>query len=372
MAKTLIIAASTARGYAQAAVACGYQVIALDAFIDAETSAIAKQIYKLKFDDIDHHFSLDETYFKQVFLEIDLSNIEGFLYGSLFDGCPDLLAWVAKQVPVFGNSADVLKQAKDFSFFCLLDALNIAHPKVQVSLPSQPENWLSKQIGGCGGMHIQPAFAAKPGYYFQKIITGTPTSMLFVADGNAAKVIGFNQQLMAPSKKLPYRFAGAISNIALQPNIHEVFEYAAQKLTSVLYLRGICSLDAIIESENVWILELNPRLSASFHLYENLLPLHLQACTGQSCLINVPNISIKKSISNAQLILYAVAVLDISKNFSWPSWVTDIPALDIGASSVRINQHMPICSVQASAESAQLAHALVLQRAQKLTEMLIK
>ena len=368
MAKTLIIAATSARGYAQAAVACGYQVIVLDAFIDNKTSKLCKQTFKLKFDD----FVLDELHFKQVFSRIDLAEIEGFLYGSLFDNCSYLLAWVAERVPVLGNPAQILSQAKDFSFFGLLDALNIAHPKVQVSLPSQHVNWLSKQIGGCGGMHIQPAFAAKPGYYFQKIITGTPTSMLFVADGNAAKVIGFNQQLMAPSKNLPYRFAGAISNIALQPSIHEVFEHAAQKLTSVLYLRGICSLDAIIESENVWILELNPRLSATFHLYENLLPLHLQACTGQPCLINVPNISIKKSISNAQLILYTNAALDISKNFSWPSWVTDIPALDTGVSSVRISQHMPICSVQASAESAQLAHTLVLQRAQKLTEMLIK
>ena len=372
MTKTLIIAATSARGYAQAAVTFGYDVIGLDAFIDVDTSAICKQKFKLKFDG----FILNEAHFKQVFLQIDFNNVEGFLYGSLFDSCPELLAWVAVQVPVIGNSENLLKQVKDFSFFGLLDSLNIMHPEVQVSLPGEPEHWLLKQIGGSGGIHIKSAFAAKQGYYFQQKQLGTPISMLFVADGRSVNVIGFNQQLMAPTKNWPYRFAGAVSNIALQANIYEVFERAAQALTDALHLCGICSLDAIVDNKNVWVLELNPRLSATFCLYENLLPMHLQACAGELCQSSVSNISIENNISNAQFILYADEALDIPKNFAWPSWVADIPTAESHDSdiktSVKISQHMPICSVLASAESAELAHSLVLQRAQKLTEMLTK
>lgn len=366
MAKKLIIAAASARGYAQAAVASGYEVIALDAFIDAETRAIAKQVFKLKIDD----FALDKEYFKQVFLEIDLSNIQGFLYGSLFDSCPEVLDWVAKQVQVLGNSADVLKQAKDFSFFALLDSLNIAHLKVQASFPDKPEYWLSKQIGGSGGIHIQQAdlriTSDFDNFYFQQKVHGMPISILFVADGNAAHLIGFNQQLVAPTKSLPYRFAGAIGNVALQPSIHKAFEYAAQELTNALHLRGICSIDAIVDGENVWLLELNPRLSATFHLYENLLPLHLQGCAG-----HLPNTPVKTSISNAQLILYADEVLDIPKNFVWPNWVTDIPRPASHTSSVKISQGMPICTVLAEAKNDEVALVVVSQRAKQLTEMLI-
>lgn len=384
MAKTLIIAATTARGYSQAAVACGYEVIALDAFIDEETSKICKQTFKLKFDD----FRLDEAYFKQVFVEINISDVTGFLYGSLFDSCPDILDWVATQLSVLGNSAEVLKQAKDFSFFALLDDLNIPHPDVflseklcQLSFPRRrndgiEKEWLSKKIGGCGGMHIRLANAQKKGEnaYFQYKVAGTPISMLFVADGNTAHLIGFNQQLTAPTKSLPYRFAGAISNVVLQPNIQAAFEHAAQKLTSALHLRGICSLDAIVsknggESADLWVLELNPRLSATFHLYENLLPQHLQGCAG-----HLPNISVETSISHAQLILYADEALIIPQHFAWPSWVADIPAASSHDSdiktSVKISQHTPICTVLASAKSAELAHTLLLQRAEKLTEML--
>ncbi len=365
MAKKLIIAAASARGYAQAAVAVGYEVIALDAFIDAETRAIAKQVFRLKVD----NFALDEGHFKQVFSEIDLSNIEGFLYGGLFDGCPEVLDWVAKQLPVLGNSADVLKQAKNFSFFALLDNLNIAYPKVQTSFPDNPEHWLSKKIGGSGGLHIRPAGSRATHdcdkIYFQQKLIGTPISLLFVADGCFAKVIGFNQQLIVPTKNLPYRFAGAISNVTLQPNIHNTFKRAAQKLTNALHLRGICSIDAIVAGENVWLLELNPRLSATFQLYENLLSLHLHGCAGR-----LPNVMVKTNISHAQLILYAEEALDIPKNFAWPIWVTDIPTAESDSSGVKIDQSMPICSVLASAESAELAQTLLLQRAEKLTEML--
>jgi predicted ATP-grasp superfamily ATP-dependent carboligase len=403
VAKTLIIAAATARGFAQAAVACGHEVIALDAFIDEETSKICKQTFKLKFDD----FRLDESHFKQVFVEINISDVTGFLYGSLFDSCPDILDWVAKQLSVLGNSAEVLKQAKDFSFFALLDDLNIAHPDVflgekscQLPFPHRRESiffksafkgkmdsrlrgndgiekeWLSKRIGGCGGMHIRLANAQKKveNAYFQHKVAGMPISMLFVADGNTAHLIGFNRQLTAPTKSLPYRFAGAISNVVLQPNIQAAFEHAAQKLTSALHLRGICSLDAIVsknggESADLWVLELNPRLSATFQLYENLLPQHLQGCAG-----HLPNISVETSISHAQLILYADEALIIPQHFAWPSWVADIPAAashdsDI-KTSVKISQHTPICTVLASAKSAELAHTLLLQRAEKLTEML--
>lgn len=365
MAKTLIIAATSAREYVQAAVDCGYKVIALDAFVDAETRAIATQTHQLKFD----NFVLDVAHFKQIFSRINLGEVEGFIYGSVFDGCPHIVDWLAKQLPIFGNSADTLKQAKGFSFFALLDSLNIEHPQVQVNFPDKPEDWLSKQVGGCGGMHVQPLTVKTSkldlnNTYFQKKQAGTPISMLFVADGQAVHLIGFNQQLTAPTKNLPYRFAGAVSNVTLHPSVHKMFERAAQKLTSALHLRGICSLDAIVQGEDVWMLELNPRLSATFQLYENLLPLHLQSCTSQ-----FSGALVKTNASNAQLILYAEQTLNIPQHFVWPDWVGDIPCAESGDSSVKINQHMPICSVFAQAESAELAQNLVQQRAKQLRDL---
>ena len=368
----------SSRAYVQAAVDAGYEVIALDVFADADVKAIANQIFKLSM----RENLLDEVDFKRIFLQLNLTNIHGFVYGSLFDNCPDLLDWVAERVPLIGNTSDVLKQAKAFSFFKQLDDLGIAHPEVRLRSPSIPNpsapNWLFKKIGGTGGMHIKPAIQAADGEsfqqgYFQKMQAGTPISMLFVADGKAAKTIGFNQQLIAPTTELPYRFAGAVSGIALLSNIHEAFEQAAQKLANAFNLRGINSLDAILDNNQLWILELNPRLSATFQLYPNLFALHIQGCAG-----NLDDFLPFTNPSHAQYILYADKTLEIAADFVWPDWAADIPTVEDEVFNIRtsiksgakISENMPICSVLAQADTAEIAHSLLLQRAKNLTEAL--
>lgn len=137
-------------------------------------------------------------------------------------------------------------------------------------------------------------------------------------------------------------------------------------------MRGINSLDAILEKnsadeDELWILELNPRLGATFHLYENLLPLHLHSCAG-----DLKDFASPLSISKAQLILYANKALEITNYFVWPDWAADIPAIEGAASSVKITENSPICSVRAEGETASIAHTLVLQRAEKLRGMLMQ
>ncbi|PKO52782.1 MAG: hypothetical protein CVU27_03110 [Betaproteobacteria bacterium HGW-Betaproteobacteria-20] len=389
----LIIAAISARAYAEAAVLTGYQVITLDAFADADTRCVAEQSFKVKI----NANGVDDIDFKHLFSQINLDNVTGFLYGSLFDANPELLAWVADKVPLIGNSPEVMQLTKSFGFFELLDALEIQYPEVQIceqkyklSLPRLPEfveewlksvpasnldchfpinsrgidmaaisneRWLSKKLGGTGGMHIKPATQGNSGDYFQRQIDGRPISMLFVADGKLAQLIGFNEQFIAPTSVLPYRFAGAVGGVKLLPDIQQQLLEKAQQLTSALGLRGINSLDAILAYDSLWILELNPRLSATFYLYPNLLPVHLQGCAGELMDV-VPQIS----SACAQLILYAENDMDIPADFVWPDWVADIPATGIGESSVKIHGNSPICTVLAKAESAVDAHALVLQR----------
>ena len=388
MAKKFIIAAHSARAYAQAAAACGYSVMTLDAFADADTQAFSTQNYKLKFND----FVLDIADFKRLFeemaLSIHLDEIEGFLYGSLFDNCPDLLAWVAAQVRLLGNAPNVMQAAKSFEFFKLLDELKIAHPEVRPNLAEQSapnpfvvslsnhatipfdrlranginndSGWLSKRLGGTGGTHVKPATCANVGDYFQRKIDGKPISMLFVADGKTAHLIGFNEQFVAPTIDMPYRFAGAVSGVVLPENVQQQFDHAAQQLTSALGLRGINSLDAILNGDELWILELNPRLSATFDLYPNLLPAHIQGCTGD-LMTDLEYFEASANTSSAQLIVYADALVNVPKDKKWSAWVVDIPP----PNSV-IAAGLPICTVLATADNAQAATQMVLERARSL------
>jgi len=362
--KTLIIAAMSARGYAQAAVACGYEVITLDAFADADTCSVAKHAFKLKFNEE----GLDLTEFKHIFSMLDFSNCAGFLYGSLFDNAPDVLAWVADCMPLIGNAPAIMHVTKQFEFFVLLDDLHIKHPEVSRT----KQLGLMKQLGGTGGTHIQICLdnsSSLPSqlqhrHYYQQKIEGVPVSLLFVADGKSAQTVGFNQQLLAPTASMPYRYGGAVSQYLLPHASRQLFESAAQKLTQSLSLRGCNSLDAIFDGQDLWVLELNPRLSASFLLYPNLMTAHLQACAG-----SLPKLPIYNS-AMAHSVLYAENEMVISADFVWPVDAMDIPSAIAGQCNVKIAQDMPVCTISAEAETAESAHIFALEQANKLRQRL--
>lgn len=365
MKRKLIIAAISARVYAQAAHEDGYRVITLDAFADADTQVLAEQCFKVKFDEN----GVDEADFKHQFSQIEIDSDCCFIYGSLFDTKPALLAWVAESVKLIGNSAEILQLVRSFDFFKLLDDLNIVHPEVCLSAPDDVDDWLAKSLFSTGGTHVKPASMCKKDDYFQRKIDGVAISLLFVADGKVATKIGFNQQFSAPTAEMPYRFAGAVSNVALPRQVQQQFIEAAEKLTAALGLKGMNSLDAVLEGEQFWILELNPRLSATFHLYPNLLQEHMQACEGELLELSSEFDLAKMSTSKAELIVYADQALNIPVNFSWPDWVADIPSFENG--SIKIAENEPICTVFAEAQDALAAQQLVLQKIKILKRELL-
>jgi uncharacterized protein len=350
----IIIAATSARAYAEHACAFGVDVVAIDAFADADLKSIASEVYQVKMQD----WQIDIEDFKRQFLKINLANVQGFCYGSLFDAVPEMLNWVSTRVPIFGNSAETLKSAKSYRFFSLLDRLHIGYPMVRLDCPKKTDGWLSKSLGGFGGTHVRYASQHDKGDYFQQEIIGKPVSMLFVANGKEIQIIGFNQQLIAPTLQLPYRYAGAVGSVKLPDSVMEVFCSAAEQLTNEMGLLGINSLDAVLREETLFILELNPRLSATFELYPNLWDVHLQACNG--IMTSLP----KYNASRAKMTIFADADMEVKTDFAWPNWTVDLPSQDLASN--RILKDAPICTVLGEAETAELAYVNLLERTKQL------
>jgi predicted ATP-grasp superfamily ATP-dependent carboligase len=352
--KQLIIAAISARGYAMAAHAFGYQVITLDAFADFDTRGFAEQCLQVKLT----KEGVDEKDFKNKFEQIILEVDCQFIYGSLFDAKPTLLAWVAERVNVVGNSPQTLQFSRSFDFFEMLDRLGIRHPEVRLDAPNATKAWLVKSLNANGGKHVKPAEVGIKGDYFQQKVDGEPVSLLFLANGESARAVGFNQQLLAPTADMPYRFAGAIGDTVLPIAAQQELVDAAERLTVTLGLRGLNSLDAILEGDNLWVLELNPRLSATFQLYPNVLQAHMQASAG--VLVDL----LKNNTTRAEFVLYADEQLTIPIDFIWPDWVADIPFTEVN--SVAIDEDEPICTVLAEGEDAVSAYQLLIERVEKL------
>ena len=336
----------------------------MDVFADADTRRHASQVFKLGY--ADGGFVPEELV--AALDSLDLDDVTGFVYGSGFEAQPELLEHIEKRLPLLGNRPIVVRNLKRaLQFFTLLDALHIAHPEVRFDALENAEGWLQKHAGGSGGTHVMQAqkqTALSSGYYFQREIPGIPASMLFLADGQGIKRIGFNQQWVAVSTSMPYRYGGIVGHAELSDDIKQQFMQAAQKLTSAVGLRGLNSLDAIIADGKIWVLEINPRLSSTFDLYQsglcNLFDLHVQACGGK-----LLDCSAIPAVSKARHVVYAPHDLLMGDNVAWPEWMADIPV----AHSV-IAKDNPVCTVLAEATDASLARAMVLGRKAEIDDLI--
>lgn len=366
MANKVLIAAVSSRPFVKAALAAGYSVVALDVFADADTKRAAVHVYKIEY----ANSGFDAKQFEAVLDQINTNDMLGFAYGSGFEAQPDLLERIAKRLPLIGNRPEVVRKLKDApQFFEVLDNLAIPHPEVSFKPLANAEGWLCKEEGGSGGTHVIEAStnqALPKGQYYQRVMDGVPISMLFAANGREVKIVGFNQQWVAPTAGKPYRYGGIVSHANLPLSIKQSLQEAAQKIAVAFGLRGLNSLDVVWQGDQFGVLEINPRLSSTLDLYQskesNLFALHVQAVGGD--LGRFPVIS---SRSKARHVLYAVSDLIIPEDLAWPDWVADIPM-----ALTAISKHQPICTVLADADSATEAQALVVKRVEQLSILLFK
>lgn len=277
----------------------------------------------------------------------------GLVYGAGFESRPDLLARLAERRPLFGNAPEVLARVNDpRAFFCLLDELGIAHPEVRFQPPMRPYGWLSKEAGGCGGLHVGQHFATAPGRYFQRRRPGRVHSLLFLADGRRALAIGCNRALPAPAEApTPWAYAGAVRLPAAPDGLDAAWLQVAQDLTSVLGLRGLNGLDFLLDGQGRWeLLELNARPTATVELWDQppmppLFDLHIAACQG-SLPASLPTLG----ASLATAVAYAGQALRLPRDLVWPAWCSDLarPGSALAAGE-------PVCSLLAAGTGAEAA-----------------
>lgn len=346
----------------RAAAAAGYAVVAVDAFGDADTRAQAAAVLQLPYRD----GGFDAAEVRRRVLPL-LGEDAGLVYGSGFETQPELLEEIARRGRVYGNSAETVRMLKHPGrFFSLLAELELPFPETRLTLPETADGWLRKCIGGSGGVHVAPLVAGEgAGGYCQRQLPGRPCSLLFLADGRDIVVVGYNEQWLAPAPGMPFRYGGAVGNIALPAPACAAMQRAAQQLARAAGLRGLNSLDCMVHGEQAWVLEVNPRLSATFALYDtqaygaNLLRAHLQACAG------VLDWAARAEGACAHLIYYAPFGSTIPPGLAWPPWVADVP---LAGSTIRAGE--PLCSVMACAPEAAGAAALVHRRARDLQQQL--
>lgn len=332
----ILIIANSARMLAQAAKNSGLKPLVIDLYADLDTQACAiayQQIPALRSD----YLAPALDYF------IENYAVTQLVYGSGFEQHPDSLFYLQTRLTLLGNIPEIFKRLQNkIEFFATLDALNIPHPETIFSPPQNKQNWLIKPMQSQGGVGIQRYRNTKldlnPTVYWQKYQVGTQHSVLFLANGQHHQVIGFNTQWTARlNDNEEFIFAGIINHTELSEACKARIINWLTKLVPVYQLTGLNSLDFIQHNDQSYMLEINPRPSASMQLYEaDLLFKHIHAktITLDNQIIPIP------SIYRGYQIIYAKQDIAIPDNYIWEDGTMDIPP-----AGQMCQTGQPICSI---------------------------
>ena len=162
-------------------------------------------------------------------------------------------------------------------FFAALDRLGLPHPPVLLrTRRPTPRGWLAKRAGGTrrlahprrGGRGARAPRAPTT----SASSPGVPMSALFVGRRRGSGLIALQPPHRAAdrraSARLPRRDRAGARRVARRRRL----EAALAALVPTFGLRGLASLDFIALDGTPWLLELNPRPSASMALHAQAWP----------------------------------------------------------------------------------------------------
>lgn len=365
--KSILIVANSARLLAEFAKNEGLKPLVIDCFSDLDTQEAALESVKVD--------GLSVGHIKQaVSLLSRKYSITHVIYGSGLENHLETLKYLEQNFTIIGNSADVFESIQNKAyFFEKLKHHNICYPETSFHHPHNEDNWLIKPLNGEGGVGIKRYTAESHNCYWQKYCAGTAKSVLFIAKGSEYKIIGFHKQLVTQINDCPFVFDGVINQPELNDIVALSLKQTLKKLVNEFSLKGINSLDFIENNNQLYVLEVNPRPSASLNLYDfDLLSEHIDSCLGGAEALVTPEPSEAKasatnnsSFYRAYKIVFAKTDITISNQIIWPSWVSDKPQ----KGSI-IYTGMPICSIIAGGKNEQQVEDLLLLRQQQLMKLL--
>ena len=285
-----------------------------------------------------------ETLFELV-TEYESNNANlNLVIGSGFEECPEILRQLEQQFSVIGNHSSIIRQLKDPSiFFKKLEQLALPYPEYITDLTQDfSGDFLIKTMGGAGGGHIRHYkndSSLTSTSFLQAVLRGKNYSATFIADGQSTHVLGFNETWVCKENS-DFTFAGAVSNVNLSNELRQQVTDAIRRIVVLFKLKGLCGLDFIVEESGKYsILEVNPRPTATFELYEiqgSLFTQHIAAFQGKMTASESD-----QSLSRALGLLYAGKSITIPR-LDWPDWVTDRPQ-----KGKQITLGEPVCTVHA-------------------------
>jgi predicted ATP-grasp superfamily ATP-dependent carboligase len=212
---------------------------------------------------------------------------------------PRIVAQVSQNRTYYGPTPESISRVKDpfdLSHFC--GNHSVAFPTVQSTLEFDfgKKRWLKKPFKSAGGHDIEfvvPTQAIprinEPDSYLQELIEGVSVSAVFVSGHHqAVELVGISRQLIGDPALTNCLFAycGSIGPVRCSAAIQQQILRIGRLVCREYQLVGVVGMDFVVNQNRIYLIEVNPRVTASCELYEmagihsSITQLHVSACTG--------------------------------------------------------------------------------------------
>lgn len=333
MSRPLLIVGASTRAAAHSAIRAGYAPICADMFADVDLRAVAEVL-----DVADYPRGLTQAIAR-------IPRNVPLMYTGALENQPELLEALCEGRPLLGNGPDVLRGVRDpFSVRQVSVSMGLPTPEVIPGDAARPEgDWLWKPLHGSAGRGILVQERGIGPGYWQRFQPGIPHSALYVANGSGGDclLVGVARQLIG-LPWLPFGFVGAIAPVPVPDSTDRVLERIGRCLAERFELRGIFGVDFVLDVETPWLVEINPRYTATVELFEFAMRRPVLSIAERA----------RSDYCYGKRIVYAPErfVADDYGSYVSSRVSFDMPDLaDIPAPGLTIEKEQPICSVFATA-----------------------
>ncbi|MFQ6124828.1 MAG: ATP-grasp domain-containing protein [Candidatus Heimdallarchaeota archaeon] len=321
---------------------------------------------------------------------LEEQEVDGIIQGSGLDDYFEGWAKISKKCPLVGNSPERLPQLRDRRvLYRLAQKCNLSAPQMEQARSPEEACEIAQGIGlpvvlrpaggsagidtyKCENTESVKAIAThilktRNCLFILDFIDGIPASVSLVGNGQECRVVTFNEQLVglkafgAPSE---FMYTGNITPFARQ--LEPELVTSLESLGSKLELVGSNGFDFVICKDELFLMELNPRLQGTLEIIEkaydiNLVELHLKACQG-----DLPDSLPTPNRVAGKAVIYAKKTGPMS---SIPHQIKNSQVVDRSLPGVILNRGDPVCTLLTSGRSREKVFSNLLDDSQHLVEV---
>lgn len=281
MNEPLLIVGGSVRAAAMSARRAGFAPLAIDRFADTDLRGICRKLRRY-----DELRSLPQ-------LAREMPEAD-WMYTGPLENAPELIEQLARDRRLLGNSSTPLQQVRNpWCVAAALQKTGLQTPALSRADESPAGgDWLMKPLRAAGGFGVERLgpreagrFEPSNSMYFQQFIPGHSIGAIFVGARGSAVLVGASEQLLGAAwgGSREFQYVGSVGPLVLTPQQFQALTKIGECIANSFQVQGLFGVDAIINDDEVWPVEVNPRYTASVELLERALNVstigwHVAAC----------------------------------------------------------------------------------------------